>query len=458
MNEHTAGTATFRKLPLCLLCLALALGACVRTAPVTAPEPVATPPLAVTFLPQKGDFISKYGDRVALAEITAIAKGYDYIILGEGHRNPIDHKVQQVLLQALSESGDGLSLGLEMVAVDKQQELDDFCKGQVTLDALPGELQWDEKWGYDFAMFRDHFAIAKQNGVPVAGLNVPSEVTRKISREGLEALTDEERALLPREIVPPSTDQKTFLNAIMELHRDRDADDPAARERFYLVQSIWDSKMAEEAVALRAKFDWPVLVVAGSAHAEYGWGIAKRIRWMEPGARVLTIVPWRGGGFDSEEGDYFFYAPDSYRSRMGMTLAGQIGGGIVVESVERGSRADRAGLRPGDLLTDASGVPLDDLYDLHMAGTKVHDADEPLVFTVRRGGDTLSVDMGKLGQAKPGTKSEEDTPSPEMKPDTATEPAVSAATEPSVSAATEPAVAEPALAEPAGPTPGKEAR
>jgi uncharacterized iron-regulated protein len=422
MNEHTAGTATFRKLPLCLLCLALALGACVRTAPVTAPEPVATPPLAVTFLPQKGDFISKYGDRVALAEITAIAKGYDYIILGEGHRNPIDHKVQQALLQALSESGDGLSLGLEMVAVDKQQELDDFCKGQVTLDALPGELQWDEKWGYDFAMFRDHFAIAKQNGVPVAGLNVPSEVTRKISREGLEALTDEERALLPREIVPPSTDQKTFLNAIMELHRDRDADDPAARE----------------------------LVVAGSAHAEYGWGIAKRIRWMEPGARVLTIVPWRGGGFDSEEGDYFFYAPDSYRSRMGMTLAGQIGGGIVVESVERGSRADRAGLRPGDLLTDASGVPLDDLYDLHMAGTKVHDADEPLVFTVRRGGDTLSVDMGKLGQAKPGTKSEEDTPSPEMKPDTATEP--------SVSAATEPAVAEPALAEPAGPTPGKEAR
>lgn len=451
MKGYPAGTPTFRLLPLCALCLALALGACVRTAPVPAPEPAAAPPLSVTFLPQKGDFISKYGDRVPLAEIAVIAKGYDYIILGEGHRNPVDHRVQQALLQALSESGDPLSLGLEMVAVDKQRELDDFGQGQVSLDALPDELQWGEKWGYDFGLFRDHFAIAKRYGVPVAGLNVPSEVTRKISKEGLDALTDEERAFLPREIVPPSTDQKTFLDAIMALHRDKDADDPVERERFYLVQSIWDSKMAEEAVALRTKFNWPVLVVAGSGHAEYGWGIAKRIRWIEPGARVLTIVPWRGGAFDSEEGDYFFYAPDSYRSRMGMTLADQVGGGIVVESVERGSRADRAGLRPGDLLTMASGVILDELYDLHMAGIKVHEADEPLVFTVRRGGGTLTVDMGRLGRSKPkpGMEAGAEKPAPETAPETISEPTPESAA---------PATAGPAPSKPVMPVHGKEAR
>jgi len=413
MIENAQRPASTRVLCLCLSGLLLALGACVRTAPGTQSD-MMTPPLSVTFLPQKGDFISNAGAPMSLAEVVAEARGYDYILIGEGHRNPVDHKVQQALLEALSDNGDGLSLGLEMVAVDKQQELDDFCKGQVDLDALPGELEWSANWGYDFGLFRGLFAIAKQNGVPVAGLNAPSAVTRKISREGLDSLTDAEKALLPKEIVPPATDQRAFLDAVMTLHRNKDANDPRERELFYLVQSIWDSKMAAEAVRLRRQYDWPVLVVAGAGHVEYGWGIAKRIRWFDPAARILTVMPWRGGGFDSEAGDLFFYSPDTYRSRMGMTLAAQADG-ILVESVARGSRADRAGLRPGDLLTEASGVALEGLFNLHLAGTKAHDADEPLVFSVRRGGATFAVDMGKLGKSGSRPKAAPEKPKPEAK-------------------------------------------
>ena len=160
--------------------------------------------------------------------------------------------------------------------------------------------------------------------------------------------------------------------------------------------------MAEEAVRLRKQYDWPVLVVAGSGHVEYGWGIAKRIRWFDPGARVLSIMPWRGGEFDDEAGDLFFYSPDSYQSKMGALLTGLPEGGILVESVDRASRAAKAGLRPGDVLVEASGVRLDSLMHLHLAGKKVHDADEPLVFTVRRGETLLTADVGKLGTAKPG--------------------------------------------------------
>ena len=403
MIEHILRTARKGALWLCLPGLVLALGACVKNTPETRPDAIGDAPLSVTFLPQKGDFISNYGQPLTLEEVTAMAKGYDYILIGEGHRNPVDHKVQQVLLEALSDNGDGLSLGLEMVGVDRQQELDDFCKGQVSLDNLPEELDWATNWGYDFGLFRDHFAIAKRNGVPVAGLNVPSGVVRKITKDGLDGLSDEERALLPKEIVAPATDQRAFLNAVMAMHKNKDAQDEKERERFYLVQSIWDSKMAEEAVRLRKQYDWPVLVVAGAGHVEYGWGIAKRIRWFDPAARILTIMPWRGGEFDSEAGDLFFYSPDTYRSRMGMVLSGQADG-ILVESVSRGSRADRAGLRPGDLLTEASGIPLMGLFSLHMAGTKVHDADEPLVFTVQRGAKTFTADLGKLGQSRAGKK------------------------------------------------------
>ncbi|OIQ49878.1 hypothetical protein BerOc1_01806 [Pseudodesulfovibrio hydrargyri] len=417
MIEHILRTVRQGVLCLCLPGLILTLGACVRNTPETRPDAIGDAPMPVTFLPQQGEFISRYGQPLSLKEVAAMAKGYDYILIGEGHRNPVDHKVQQALLDALSGNGDGLSLGLEMVGVDRQQELDDYCKGQVSLDGLPEELDWSENWGYDFGLFRDHFAIAKRNGVPVAGLNVPSTVVRKITKDGLDGLSDEEKALLPREIMPPATDQRAFLNAVMAMHKNKNAKDEQERERFYLVQSIWDSKMAEEAVRLRRQFDWPVLVVAGAGHVEYGWGIAKRIRWFDPAARILTVMPWRGGEFDSEAGDVFFYSPDTYRSRMGMVLSGQADG-ILVESVSRGSRADRAGLRPGDLLTEASGIPLEGLFSLHMAGTRVHDADEPLVFTVLRGGKTFTADLGKLG--KPRSKAEPKAePKPEATPETA---------------------------------------
>ena len=383
-----------------LLLALLALGACVRTAPA----PVETPRLDVTFLPQKGEFVSKYGDQLSLDEITALTRDADYILVGEGHRNVCDHKVQQALLGALARSEKGVSVGLEMVAVDKNHELDDFAKGQVDVDGLEEELQWSATWGYPYTLFKPLFFIVQRNSLPVAGLNVPARVIKKIGREGLDSLTEEERAFLPAEIVPPAPEQIEFLDEVYALHEGKDADNATARDRFRLVQSVWDSKMAEEAVRLRRQYDWPVFVVAGSGHVENGWGIARRIHRFDPGAKVVLLMPWRGGEFDQDAGDAFFYCPDSYQSKMGATLTDTGQGGLLVERVARGSRADKAGLRPGDVLVRASGIDLEHLFDLHRAGFKVHNANEPLVFTVRRGGKTVTVDVGRLGVFKPKAK------------------------------------------------------
>lgn len=380
---------------LLLLCLSATLGACVKQ--------VQHPALDVTFLPQKGEFISKYGDRLTLEEIIGISKDKDYILIGEGHKNAEDHKVQQALLKALAGSGRGLSVGLEMVSVDMQPVLDDFAAGRVEVDALEEELQWKTRWGYPFSLFRPLFETVNRNSLPVAGLNLPSSVIKKISKQGLDSLTEDERALLPGKIVPPVREQLDFLDAIYAQHEGREADNATAKERFRLIQSVWDSKMAEEAVRLRRQYDWPVLIIAGAGHVENGWGIARRIRRFDPGASILLLMPWRGGEFDRESADAFFYSPDSYNSRMGALLTATGRGGLLVERVTRGSRAEKAGLRPGDVLVEAAAIPLDHLFDLHMAGAKVHKADVPLVFTVRRGSETFAVDVGKLGKRSKGS-------------------------------------------------------
>ena len=394
MNNCNGPSRTLRLgAALVLLALAATLGACVKQ--------VQHPALDVTFLPQKGEFISKYGDQLTLEEITRISADKDYILIGEGHKNVCDHRVQQALLKALTATDRPLSVGLEMVSVDMQPVLDDFAAGRVEVDALEEELQWNAKWGYPFSLFRPLFNTINRNSLPVAGLNVPSSVIKAVSEKGLERLTEEERDSLPGEIVPPAREQLEFLDMIYAQHEGRDADNATARDRFRLVQSIWDSKMAEEAVRLRKRYDWPVLIVAGSGHVENGWGIARRIRRFDPGARILLLMPWRGGEFDRESADAFFYCPDSYDSKMGALLTSTGHGGLLVERVTRGSRAEKAGLRPGDVLLEAAGIPLDQLFDLHMAGAKVHDADAPLVFTVRRGNETFTVDVGKLGARRP---------------------------------------------------------
>ncbi|WP_319469738.1 ChaN family lipoprotein [uncultured Pseudodesulfovibrio sp.] len=378
---------------LLLLCVATSMGACVKK--------TVHPQLDVTFLPQKGDFISKYGDRLPFSEIIRMSKGKDYILVGEGHKNAVDHNVQQRLLDVFSKAEKPPAVGLEMVAVDMQPVLDDFGKGLVEVAELEEELQWNTKWGYSFSFFERLFEIANRNSLPVAGLNVPTRITKKISKEGLDALSEDEREFLPMEIVPPSNAQVPLLDLIFEQHEAKDADDATQRERFHLVQSIWDSKMAEEAVRLRKKYDWPVFIVAGSGHVESGWGIARRIRRFDPAAKILTLMPWRGGEFDGDLADAFFYSPDSYMSKMGALLTATGSGGLLVESVERESRAAKAGLRPGDMLLEASGIQLDYLFSLHMAGSKVYKANEELVFTVRRGGETFSANVGKLGARKP---------------------------------------------------------
>ena len=376
-----------------LLITFLVLGGCMKN--------VVHPPLDVTFVPQKGDFVSKSGDRLPMAEIIEMARGADYILIGEGHKNVYDHEMQQRVLTALSTLEIPPAVGLEMVAVDMQPILDDFGKGQVDLDNLEEELQWSTKWGYSYSLFEGLFEIAQRNSLPVAGLNVPTVVTKKITKEGLEALTEEEHAFLPVEIVPPSQAQVEYLDEVYLQHSSLGSDNATQKERFRLVQSIWDSKMAEEAVQLRKRFDWPVLIIAGGGHVEYKWGIAKRIQQFDPSAKILTIMPWRGGEFDPDAGDIHFYSPNIYQSRMGALLVATGSGGLLIEAVKRDSRAAKAGLRPGDVLVEAAGIPLDYLFSLHMAGSKVHKADAELIFIVRRGAEMYEANVGKLGKKRP---------------------------------------------------------
>jgi len=357
-------------------------------------------PLGVTFVPVSGDFIAKDGTRLTLNQVLDLARDADYVLIGEGHKNVCDHAVQQEILRALASGPNPPALGLEMVADDRQGVLDAFFAGKLTVDDLEQRLDWTERWGYTFELYRGLFQIARQHKLPVAGLNAPPQIVRKVSREGLDSLTDEERGMIPAHIIRQPAEQEGFLKEIMFRHEGRDTTDPAQVERFFLVQSLWDTQMATRAVWARRTWKRPVVVMAGSGHVDFGWGVALRLNTLDYGAKVLAVTPWRGvEGFEPGAADAFFYCPNTYVSRMGMTLEENRDGLRVVE-VQRGSRADQAGLRPGDLLVAARGRALHSLDDLHVAGTRAYKDQASLTVTVLREKDKLTIDLGKLGEGR----------------------------------------------------------
>lgn len=395
-------------LPALVPALVLGLCACARPAPTQQPMPV-------SFLPAPGEFLSDAGDRLAPEDLRARAASAAYVLVGESHGNACDHEAEARVITLLAHGKTLPVVGLEMAPASLNPVLRDFSEGALAPEELEARLDWKTNWGHPFAKYLPVFRAIRHFRLPAYGLNVPPGVIRRLSAAAMQnatsgdpvaSLSPEDRAQLPARIIPPAPEQEAFLREVMGSHprakaKGGEPDDPRQLARFQLIQSVWDSAMAEQAVRARRATGRPVVVLAGAAHVEGGLGIARRLRVLDPGAEVLLVSPWRGGGLDKADAGVRVYCPESFESRMGMTLVSRPWGGgfeYVVGAVVRGSRAEGAGLRPGDVVERAGGYRMRSLNAMHLAGSDAFRGKKSLVLDIRRGGEALSVDLGPLGQ------------------------------------------------------------
>jgi len=409
--------ARARRLPRPLLLAVLLLFcACARPAPTNQP-------MYVNFLPMPGELLTHAGDRLTPEAFAAQAQNATYVLMGEAHGNACDHEAERRVIALLAQDATpGLAVGLEMVPARNTPVLQEFLAGRIAPEDLEKRLDWAKTWGHPFARYLPVFLALRNLRLPAAGLNVPPEVIRRLSAAAMNnatasdpvaALPDEDRQWLPERIIPPAPEQLDLLRQVMAGHpQGRNADDPRQFARFTLIQSVWDTAMAEQAVRLRRATGKRVAVLAGTAHVEAGLGIARRIRVLDPGAQILLVSPWRGDAFDPHDADVRVYCPISFESRMGMVLQERPTGEcpasetavVLVSEVRRGSRAEAAGLRPGDVVERAGGYRMRSLIVLHMAGSDAYRGKKNLVLTVRRGEKRYSVDLGPLGPAPANRK------------------------------------------------------
>lgn len=401
-KHHTGGGGLFPRLKGAMdgamkkACKLLAVMAVFLLSGCTATGP--HPPVGVTFLPVSGDILAHNGTRSDMATFTAQASESEFVLVGEGHKNPCDHRMQVRLVRQLADAGLDPAIGLEMVAVDKQPVLDRFNAGEIEVADIADKLDWQKAWGYPFTLFEPLFALARERRLPVFALNSPKRVITAVSDGGLDGIVEGDRGFAPREVVEPPEAQREFLGEAFAQHGEQLQNFEGEFKRFLLVQSVWDSMMAERALAVREQTGRLVVIIAGAGHVEFGWGVAYRLKTFVPESRVLSLTPNRDHlFFDPDEADLQFHCPDEYASRLGMVL--QIfGGAVTVVEIRPEGRAATSGLRPGDVLAEAQGFQVRGFRDLHRAGKRAHDRDERLIFIIERRNQRLKIDLGRLGK------------------------------------------------------------
>lgn len=355
----------------------------------------------------EGDLFTADGSKASLSDLVALAQTSDYILIGETHTVTCDHIVQAKLITALAESGMQFTVGLEMFSQDKQQYLDAVNEGNIPLGEFSEKVGWKEAWGFSYALYEPVINAIYKYKIPLYALNFPFDIAKKIGDEGLESLTPEERQYLPANPIPSKKEQEEELQRVHDEHvelmtkgkKDKKAAELAKktmaqyRKRFFLIQSLWDTGMAEQAVAIRESTKKPMVILSGTGHVEHGWGIEYRLAKLDPSAKVLSVVPWRDtSDIEEDKGDVQFFCPLVKQSRLGFTLRME-GGGAVVTAVKEGSPAHEAGFLVEDKITHVGGMEVDCMMTLHKAGVEAAKEGKEMVFTIIRDGVEQTLSM-----------------------------------------------------------------
>ncbi|RVU42351.1 hypothetical protein EA187_17335 [Lujinxingia sediminis] len=252
------------------------------------------------------------GKRLEEAELLARLMDARYVIAAESHDDPWHHVVQSRIYRGISQRAEGpVALGVEMVEARFQRALDAYVAAEIDEAQMLQRVEWEARWGMDWAMYAPMWRVAREFAQPIIALNAPREQVRRMGRGGLEGLAEEERAELP-ELDLSDANYRAWLGSIFASHGM--GDDEEALDRFFAAQVLWDETMAHNAVLALVEnpaIEAMVLLV-GRGHAERGFGISPRI--------VRRLVA-RGEAEAVADGGVIVVVPvstvDEYGERMG---------------------------------------------------------------------------------------------------------------------------------------------
>ncbi len=214
------------------------------------------------------------------------------VYLGETHDAIADHQGQLQIIQVLYQYNKRVAIALEMFQRPYQPLLDQYLAGEITELELQQQSEYDSRWGFPWEYYAPILRFAKAHQLPLIALNVPTEITRKVAKGGLESLTDADRQWIPpeSEIRTDNAAYRQIIQAVYEqIHQGRSMS--SSFDRFFLAQVLWDETMAQVVTNfLQAQPKHQVIVLAGDEHLVYGYGIPSRVARRMDGIFQRSVI------------------------------------------------------------------------------------------------------------------------------------------------------------------------
>ena len=360
------------------------------------------------------------GEKITFAQLADSLDGERIVYVGEAHSNKESHELElQVLKEFYKKYGDNIAVGMEMFKRLHQDVLDKWTGGEISEKDLLFSTDWDSEWGYDYNHYKGIMDFIRDNKVPVVALNIKREFQKKISKNGIEGLSEEERETLP-EIDTTDVYHRRYLERIMKGHGDTDMSE--AFERFYLIQCVWEDVMAESISKYLSSPEGKerkLLVFIGGGHIIYHFGVPKRV-YRRNHLPYLTITTYELRDLKPEDDHPLFASdiplqPADYvkvvelaKSKAPKVMLGVIIRNlkeeteeqdkeeqkhkVVIDSVREDSPAGKAGLKDGDIILSMDDENVDKVFDViyHVRQKKAGDT---CLIEILRGEEKMPVEV-----------------------------------------------------------------
>ncbi len=295
------------------------------------------------------------------------------VLVGETHTNYGHHLNQlNIIRQTHQKWGGVFSIGLEMIQQPYQQYLDDYIASKITEREMLKGTQWYSRWRYDFRLYRPIFDYAKEHQIPLIALNIPQEITRKISRQGIENLSVSERKQLPALIDKSVTEYAARLKKIFGQHSHGKVFNQKGFDKFVEAQLAWDEGMAFTASKyLKQNPKQRMVILAGSGHLINRSGIPNRLeRQLElpKDKRSVVILSHDETPYTKYEADFSLKAKDIKLPPLGLIgiRMKDTEQGVQIASLVKNGAAEKAGLLKGDYLLQLNDYPVKNSSDVSL--------------------------------------------------------------------------------------------
>ncbi|MCP4753158.1 MAG: ChaN family lipoprotein [Proteobacteria bacterium] len=222
----------------------------------------------------------------------------DVVYLGENHDNADHHQIQLRIVGDLIKNGRRPRLGFELFSVDQTGYLMAFVsaksKGPHAVAPekaeriLRRQLGWENRTDSDWAFYFRLVELAREHELTVFGADLPKGIVRRLTRGGIDSLTNVEKALLHPTDFKDEHYQRLMYGKFTEAHCGWSL--KSLLERLYGSWIARNDAMAHSIAVMIGEIpDEPIVMILGGGHVEHNMGVYERTAYLKPGIRQLNL-------------------------------------------------------------------------------------------------------------------------------------------------------------------------